>query len=66
MLYVPDLKVNLLSIETFEDEGYAIAFHNGKVFVYSREATPDSTIVLGIHKESFYYANEYINKFDNT
>jgi hypothetical protein len=26
MLYVPDLKVNLLSISAFEDEGYALTF----------------------------------------
>jgi hypothetical protein len=39
MLYVPDLKVNLLSVATFEDEGYAVTFHNGRVLVYSREAT---------------------------
>jgi len=29
MLYVPYLKVNLLSIATFEDEGYPIALQNG-------------------------------------
>jgi hypothetical protein len=26
MLYVPDLKVNLLSVSSFKDEGYAVAF----------------------------------------
>jgi hypothetical protein len=26
MLYVPDLKVNLFSVASFEDDGYAIAF----------------------------------------
>jgi hypothetical protein len=26
MLYVPDLKVNLLLVETFKDEGYAFMF----------------------------------------
>jgi hypothetical protein len=54
MLYVPYLKVNLLSVATFEDEGYAVTFQNGQVLVYSREATPDTTIVLGIHKERLY------------
>jgi hypothetical protein len=29
MLYFPDLKVNLLSVATFEYEGYAVKFHNG-------------------------------------
>jgi hypothetical protein len=26
MLYVPDLKVNLLLVAYFEDEGYAVTF----------------------------------------
>jgi hypothetical protein len=29
MLYVLDLKVNLLSVATFEYEDYAVTFHNG-------------------------------------
>jgi hypothetical protein len=29
MLYVPYLKVNLLSVAAFEDEGYEIALKNG-------------------------------------
>jgi hypothetical protein len=39
MFYVTDLKVNLLSVASFEDEGYEVTFHNGQVLVYSREAT---------------------------
>jgi hypothetical protein len=54
MLYVPDLKVNLLSVATFEDEGYAITFQNGRVVECSREDTPDTSMVLGIHKERLY------------
>jgi hypothetical protein len=54
MLYVPYLKVNLLSVAAFEDEGYAVAFQNGQVLVYSREATQDTTIVLGVRKERLY------------
>jgi hypothetical protein len=29
MLYIPELKVNLLSVVSFEDEGYAVSFQNG-------------------------------------
>jgi hypothetical protein len=54
MLYVPDLKLNLLLVVDFEDEGYAVAFQNGQVLVYSREDTQDTTIVLGVHKERLY------------
>jgi hypothetical protein len=54
MLYVPELKVNLLSIATFEDGSYVVAFKNGQVDMYSRESTPDMTIVFGILKERLY------------
>jgi hypothetical protein len=39
MLYVPNLKVNLVSVIAFEDDSYAVAFHNGRVLMYSREDT---------------------------
>jgi hypothetical protein len=29
MLYVPYFKVNLLSVASFKDEGYAVAFYDG-------------------------------------
>jgi hypothetical protein len=54
MLYVPYLKVNLLSVVAFEDEGYVVAFHNGQGLVYSREVAPNTTIVPSICKESLY------------
>jgi hypothetical protein len=37
MLYVPYLKVNLLSVVAFEYEGYAVIFQDGQVLVYSRK-----------------------------
>jgi hypothetical protein len=54
MLYVSYLKLKLLSVAYFEYEGYAVAFQNGQVLVYSRESTQDSTLVLGVHKERLY------------
>jgi hypothetical protein len=54
MLYVPDLKVNFLSVASFEDDGYIITFWNGRLPAYSREVTPDMTIILGIRKERLY------------
>jgi len=53
-LYVVDLKVNLLSVSSFEDDGYALTFQNGRVLVYSREATLDTTIMIDIYKERLY------------
>jgi hypothetical protein len=54
MLYVQYLKLNLLSVTSFEDEVYAVALHNGQALVYSREDTQDTTIMLGVHEERLY------------
>jgi hypothetical protein len=54
ILYVPYLKVNLLSFVAFEDEGYVVAIHNGLVLVYSMESTQDTKIVLSVQKERLY------------
>jgi hypothetical protein len=54
VLYVPNFKLNLLSVAASENEGYVVAFQNGQVLVYSREATQDTTIMLDVHKERLY------------
>jgi len=36
VLYVPDLKKNLVSISTMEDKGYKVAFNDGKVRVWKK------------------------------
>jgi hypothetical protein len=48
MLYVQYLKVMLLSVAAFKDQGYAVTFQDGQVLVYSKEATQDTPIVLGV------------------
>jgi hypothetical protein len=74
MLYIPDLKVNLLSFASFEDHGvYVATFQNGRVLVYAREAIPDMKIVLGICKERLYrllgrpivWSNGYLDSTPN-
>jgi len=54
MLYVLYLKVNLLLVAAFEDDEYEIMFQDGHVLVYSKEATQDMAIVLGVQKERLY------------
>ena len=36
VLYVPDLKKNLVSISTMEDKGFKVAFVDGKVLVWKK------------------------------
>ena len=54
MLFVPNIRVNLLSISSFEDGGYGITFQQGQVCVSSEEATQDLVVVLAIRYERFY------------
>ena len=36
MLYVPDLKKNLVSISTMEDKGFKVAFVDGKILIWKK------------------------------
>ena len=36
VLYVPDLKKNLVSVSAMEDKGYKVTFINGKVRVWKK------------------------------
>lgn len=48
VLYVPELKKNLLSISAMEDKGFRIAFVDGKVLTWPKESSIDSSGVIGI------------------
>jgi hypothetical protein len=48
VLYVPKLKMNLLSISAMEDSGYTIFFKDGRVLIRSKESNIDSAQVLGV------------------
>ena len=54
VLFVPELKVNLLSISNLEDMGYAFMFVDGQVLIRSEGATLDVTVRLGIKKGTMY------------
>jgi hypothetical protein len=46
--YVPELRVNLLSVSTLADKGYAMMFEDGHVVIRSERAALDATVRLGI------------------
>jgi hypothetical protein len=54
MLFVPELKVNFLSVSSLEDEGYGVVFQHGQVLIYPERATQDTTIVHGVRYERLY------------
>eukprot|EP00253_Pinus_taeda_P010402 PITA_10402 len=52
VLYVPDLKKNLMSISTMENKGYMVIFSNGKVRVWKNNVRDAFT--LGFRVDSLY------------
>jgi hypothetical protein len=54
VMYVPELKVNLLFTSTLEDMGYAVMFVDGQVLIRAERATLDATVRLGIRQGMMY------------
>jgi hypothetical protein len=54
VLYVPELKKNLLSILVLEDMGFAINFHREKVLICSEGHIPDTTVSIGVREGRLY------------
>eukprot|EP00253_Pinus_taeda_P002492 PITA_02492 len=52
VLYVPDLKKNLVSISAMEDKGLKVAFIDGKVRIWQRN--PKNVFTLGFRVEGLY------------
>eukprot|EP00253_Pinus_taeda_P027649 PITA_27649 len=52
VLYVPDLKKNLVSIYMMEDKGFKVKFIDGKVCVWKRN--PKDAFTLGFRVEGLY------------
>jgi hypothetical protein len=54
VLYVPELKNNLLSVSVLEDMGFAVTFQRGKVLICSEGAIPDTTMSIGVREGRLY------------
>jgi hypothetical protein len=54
VMFVTELKVNLLSVSALEDMGYAVMFKDGHVLIQSEGATLDATVRLGIREGMMY------------
>ena len=54
VLYVPGMKINLVSISALEDKGYKVAFLDGKVLAWQKNSSMDTTKVIGMREESLY------------
>ena len=58
VLYVPNLKINLLSISALDKKGYRVAFIDGQVLVWPKGKSIEDAVSLVKKKE------DYINSRD--
>lgn len=54
VLYVLELKMNLLSILALEDKGVGVLFQDEHVLTYSEGATPDKRVSIGVREGKMY------------
>ena len=60
MLFVPWMRVNKLSVSSFEDEGYGMMVRSGLVFLYRKDEPIGTTIQLGDHMDILYVLRGHI------
>jgi hypothetical protein len=54
VLYVPELRRNMLSVLALEDMGYAVLFQNRQVFMHSKGASSNTTMSIGVRESKVY------------
>jgi hypothetical protein len=54
VLYVPELKKNLLSILEFDEKGYIVSFVDGQVVMWPRGNNFDDALVIGVQEGGLY------------
>jgi hypothetical protein len=54
VLYVPEMKRNLVSISALEDKGYKITFSEGRVLAWHKDSHISSSKVIGVREKSLY------------
>ena len=54
VLYVPDLKNNLLSISSIDKKGYIVSFIGGQVLMWSKGKTLEDVVIIGEEEGGLY------------
>ena len=54
VLYVSELRTNLLLVSTLEDKVYAVLFKKGQVFMRSKRANFDIVVNIGVREGRVY------------
>ena len=54
------MRVNKLSVSSFEDEGYGMMIRSGHVFLYRRDEPVGTTILLGDRRDRLYVLRGHV------
>jgi hypothetical protein len=54
IIYVPDLKKNLISVAILESKGYTIAFSKGKDLMWPSNESMSSAMIIGVQEGGLY------------
>jgi hypothetical protein len=54
VLYVPEMKRNLVSVSALEDKGYKVSFFEGKFLAWHKNSSMDFARVIGVRENSLY------------
>ena len=54
VLYVPELKKNLVSVSMIEDRGFGVYVLDGKIHIFPRAAGPSDSRVIGVRCGKLY------------
>jgi hypothetical protein len=54
VLFVPEMKVGLLSVSTLEDEGYGVIIQHGHMHIYLEAASLDAVAMLSVRQGRLY------------
>jgi len=54
ILFVQNLKKNLLSISALEDKGFRVAFVDGQVLLWPKNSSIDKATVIGVREGGLY------------
>jgi hypothetical protein len=54
VLFIIDMKINLLSVSSLDIDGFGFIFFSERVFLYPNEATLKMTLFHGVKHERLY------------
>ena len=58
ILYVPDLKKNLLYVASLEDKGFRVLFMDKKVFLWAKDEDLSSAVQIAVQEGGLYKVSE--------